>query len=242
MNDDVQRAYFEEAEIERFRWTTGAPGFAETEDELLAPIAERLASPLLEVGCGEGNNLVRFRHLGRCTGVDRFPKKLAFAARELVGSRFATADAAALPFADASFASVFVRDLLHHVADPRRVLAEVARVLRPGGVFCLLEPNGRNPLIWLQTRVVPAEAGARDFSPERVLGFFAGLPFDAPRCAARQPLPLRRAVLHYERGLPGLGRSPIARRLVAAGERAVGCLLPRSRWTYIEITARRSTP
>ena len=33
--------------------------------------------------------------------------------------------------------------------------------LRPGGRLCLLEPNGRNPLIWLQSRIVPAEAGAR---------------------------------------------------------------------------------
>ena len=49
MSDDVQRAYFEEAEVERFRWTTSAPGFAETEDELLAGVGSKLSSPLLEV-------------------------------------------------------------------------------------------------------------------------------------------------------------------------------------------------
>jgi SAM-dependent methyltransferase len=240
LSDDVQRAYFEEAEVERFRWTTTAPGFAETEDALLAPLAAELVSPALEIGCGEGNNLVRFSHLEQRIGVDLFPKKLAFAARELPGSRFATADGARLPFADASFASVFVRDLLHHVPEPRVVLAEVARVLRPGGAFCLLEPNGRNPLIWLQTRMVPAEAGARGFTPDVVSRFFEGLPFEAPRIAARQPFPLRRAVLHYEKGWPGLGGSGPATRLLDLSERAVGGLLPRSRWTYIEIVARRS--
>ncbi len=236
--DDLQRAYFEEAEIERFRWTTSAPGFAETEDELLAPIASQLESPLLEIGCGEGNNLVRFSGTLSCTGVDLFPKKLAFAAGELPSCNLASADGASLPFAAGTFASVFVRDLLHHVPDPRKVLAEVGRVLRPGGGLWLLEPNGRNPLIWLQTRIVPAEAGARDFSPDSVLGFFEGLPFTNPEVALRQPLPLRRAVLHYEKGVPGLGRSRIARRLVASSERVIGSLLPRSRWTYIQISAR----
>ena len=240
MNDEIQRAYFEEAEAERFHWTTAAPGFAETEDALLAPITEQLRAPLLEVGCGEGNNLVRFRDLGRCTGVDLFPRKLAFAAGQLPACRFATADAARLPFADASFESVFVRDLLHHVPEPRRVLAEVARVLVPGGPFCLLEPNGRNPLIWLQTRLVAAEAGARDFSATRVATFFEGLPFESPEIRHRQPFPLRRALLHYEKGLPALGRSRVARSLVAGGEQLVGALLPRSRWTYLQITTRRS--
>ncbi len=237
---DVQRAYFEEAEVDRFRWVTNAPGFAETEDELLKPLAPGLERPLLEIGCGEGNNLLRFAELGPCTGVDLFRKKLAFAAREQPGARFAAADAARLPFPDAAFGSVLVRDLLHHVQDPGAVLREVARVLRPGGHFVLLEPNGRNPLIWLQTRMVPAEAGARDFDPERVAGFLSGLPFEALRVEARQPLPLRRALLHYEKGIPALGRSRGGRALLAAGESALGLCLPRSRWTYVLITARRA--
>jgi hypothetical protein len=121
------------------------------------------------------------------------------------------------------------------------VLEEVARVLQPSGRFCLLEPNGRNPLIWLQTRMVPAEAGARDFSPTAVAGLLEGLPFGDVRVELRQPLPLRRAVLHYERGLPALGRNGLARSVLAGSEALLGALLPRSRWTYIQITACRTT-
>ena len=51
------------------------------------------------------------------------------------------------------------------LADTEAQRASIAPVdlgwLRPGGRLCLLEPNGRNPLIWLQSRIVPAEAGAR---------------------------------------------------------------------------------
>jgi len=238
--ESVQRDYFEEAEVERFRWVTGAPGFAETEDALLAPVAARLGAPCLEIGCGEGNNLVRLARRMSCTGVDLFPKKLRFARSELPDCRFAAADAARLPFATASFRSVFVRDLLHHVTRPADVLAEIARVLVPGGTLCLLEPNGRNPLVWLQTRIVPAEVGARVFTPDHVAGLLDGQPFDAREVTTRQPLPLRRTLLHYERGLPALGRVRVLRWLLATAESMLGALLPKSRWTYIEITARRS--
>ena len=51
----------------------------------------------------------------------------------------------ALPYADASFDAVVCVDVLEHVADLNRVLAEVARTLRPGGLF-LFDTINRNPL------------------------------------------------------------------------------------------------
>ena len=56
----------------------------------------------------------------------------------------------ALPYADAGFDAVVCVDVLEHVQDLPRVLAEVARVLRPGGMF-LFDTINRNPLSRLAT-------------------------------------------------------------------------------------------
>ena len=128
--------------------------------------------PLLEIGCGEGANLLHLRRQRRAArghggpgsalrvGVDAFARKLAFAARAVPDARFACADAGRLPFADGTFATVLIRDVLHHLPEPRATIADACRVLRPGGAFVLVEPNARNPLIRLQMTLVPAERGA----------------------------------------------------------------------------------
>ena len=56
----------------------------------------------------------------------------------------------ALPYADAIFDAVVCVDVLEHVADLPKVLAEVARTLRPGGLF-LFDTINRNPLARLAT-------------------------------------------------------------------------------------------
>lgn len=237
---DVQRRYFEEANISQFRWTTGAPGIAESEDELIAPLLRDLMSPCLEVGCGEGNNLARLTPRLRCVGIDRFARKLVFAAGEFPGALFAAADAAQLPFADGSFSSVFVRDLLHHVPEPARTVAELVRVLKPGGTLALLEPNGRNPLIRLQTHLVPAEIGARTSGFAQIEELLRDQRLRDLRIEAAQPLALRRMVLHYKLGVPALGRWRFASAGLSMLERGLGALLPRSLWTYVVATARRA--
>ena len=59
----------------------------------------------------------------------------------------------ALPYDSASFDAVVCVDVLEHVADLTKVLAEVARVLRPGGMF-LFDTINRNPLARLATITV----------------------------------------------------------------------------------------
>jgi SAM-dependent methyltransferase len=237
--DRIQSEYFDFADRERYEWTVAGPGFSDTEDELLAPLRPLVEPPLLEIGCGEGNNLYRLAGTGLHVGVDFFSPKVAFAQQVVEGADFTAADAAALPFADATFQTVFIRDLLHHVPDPHAAMAEAMRVLRPGGRFILIEPNGHNPMVNLQSRLVPAERHARDYSIERVDQLMRAEPLGEIVVSTAHPLPLRRLVFHYKMGLPSLGRRPFARDTLAGLERLLARVIPPARWEHVVATARK---
>jgi SAM-dependent methyltransferase len=109
---------------------------------------------VLEIGCGPGrlSVLLARRHGLDVTGVDLDPAMIdraranADRASALDERRpsFEVADAAALPFDDASFDAVVSTLSMHHWADPGAGLAEIARVLRPGGPALIweLRPGG----------------------------------------------------------------------------------------------------
>ncbi len=238
-DDRVQSAYFERADEERYAWTTAGPGFADLEEEALRPV---VGAPLpgLEIGCGEGNNLVRLGRGRGWTGVDRFSKKLAFAARALPEARFVCGDGSSLPFPAESFQSVLVRDLLHHLERPQAALAEAVRVLRPGGRLFVLEPNARNPLVRLQTHLVAAEAGARRFRPELLETWIAELPLSQVSVRTGVPFPLRRLLFHYRLGAPRLGSLSALVSFLRLGERAIGAWIGPKRWSYVVATGRKA--
>jgi SAM-dependent methyltransferase len=235
----VQDAHWETADPAHFAWTTRDPAFAPVEDELLLPLVRTLAYPCLEVGSGEGTNLARLATAGPTVGVDRYPAKARFAAAAVPAARLAAADAVALPFRDGVFASVFVRDLLHHLPVPRAAAAEAVRVLAPGGTLLVVEPNGANPLVALQGRLVAAEAALRAFRPASVTDALAGLPLDVVDVGRAQGFPLRRLLVHHRFGVPALGRWRPTARLLAALERTLERLTPAGRWSYTIVRARR---
>ena len=236
---EVQDRHFATADEAHYRWATEDPAFAPVEDALIAQALDGVRFPCLEIGCGEGTNLARLVRRGRAVGVDRHPEKLRFAASAVPAARVVAADALALPFGDGAFTGVLVRDLLHHVSDPRRAAAEAVRVLAPGGTLVVLEPNGKNPIVALQARLVPAESSLRRFGPASVLGALSGLPLTAPRVDMVQGLPLRRLVLHYRFGWPALGRSRAGAALLARLEDVGARLLPRERWSYALVRSER---
>jgi len=53
----------------------------------------------------------------------------------------AAADATRLPFQEGLFDRVFCVATLHHLPEPERGLQEMVRVLKPGGLFCIVEPK-----------------------------------------------------------------------------------------------------
>lgn len=95
---------------------------------------------VLDVGCGDGTIAALLSpHARSMTCVDRSPKMIE-AARHRLGpsARTELADGAALPFADASFDQVLLFHVLTCVEDPRALVREAARVLRPGGALAAL--------------------------------------------------------------------------------------------------------
>ena len=99
---------------------------------------------LLEVGVGTGVIAFALQARGRdVVGVDLSVPMLA-RARDRLGARVVQGDAQRLPFASASVDAAYCCWVLHLVADVGAVLAEVARVLRPGGRFVVL-PSASQP-------------------------------------------------------------------------------------------------
>lgn len=102
---------------------------------------------LLEVGCGTGQlwskNLLRIPASWRLTLTD-FSFGMAQTARTTgVAANFAQSDAQAIPFRGASFDAVIANHMLYHVPDLSRALAEIRRVIKPGGKF-YAATNGRD--------------------------------------------------------------------------------------------------
>ena len=102
----------------------------------LAPRGKRA----LDIGCGGGFLAEEFAKLGcDVTGIDPSAPSIAQATAhaEEAGLTIAyrVASGEAIPFADATFDIVYCCDVLEHVDDPDKVIAETARVLKPGGVY-----------------------------------------------------------------------------------------------------------
>jgi len=107
------------------------------------------AAAVLEVGCGTGvvarAVAARDGFAGTVTGIDQSPEFITvagtLAARDGVGDRvaFLVGDAHELDFPAASFDAVIAHTLVSHVRDPHAVLAEAARVVRPGGLVAVFD-------------------------------------------------------------------------------------------------------
>jgi ubiquinone/menaquinone biosynthesis C-methylase UbiE len=137
------------AHYDRTRWPIGAEIIVGCLAQGRIPLAE---ATLLDAGCGTGNYArALLPHVLRIEALDRSAGMLEVAGRKLAdaieGGRVALhrGEIAALPFADAAVDGVMVNQVLHHLPDDpeagwpmhRRVLAEFARVLKPGGVLVI---------------------------------------------------------------------------------------------------------
>jgi ArsR family transcriptional regulator len=143
-----------------------------------------------DIGCGEGYLTLEAARWARSVmAIDRSDEVLerakALAARRRVTNvQWKKGDLARLPLGDATVDVALLSQSLHHAGDPEQALAEVARVLRPGGRLLVLDLREHGEQ-WVRTRFGDRWLGFSDTTLERLLAG-AGLSGVRVQVGARQ--------------------------------------------------------
>ena len=118
------------------RYDEAANPLLDVEAPIVTAAIERWPRParVLDVACGTGRHAARLAALGHdVTGIDGSPAMLARARAAVPSARLVDGPMAPLPFADGEFDAALCCLALSHCPDPGPPLAELGRVVRPGG-------------------------------------------------------------------------------------------------------------
>lgn len=150
----TQGLAFDRAAAERLVAVYVTPDVVAQREQILQALALRQGDHVLDVGTGPGLLAAaiaeRVGAAGRVVGVDISAAQLAIARANCASFscvELVAASATALPFADATFDIVVVTQVLEYVAEVAGALAELARVLRPGGRIFILDTDW-DSLVW----------------------------------------------------------------------------------------------
>ena len=115
--------------------------------ELYAGLARAYLGPdarLLDLGCGRGGVVEQLDHpASLITGLD--PDGLSRAEHRLPQIQRVAGESDRAPLRGGTFDLVLASWVLEHLAAPEHTLREIKRLLKPGGVFLFITPNGRHP-------------------------------------------------------------------------------------------------
>ncbi len=148
----INNAFYEELGD---KWLTASDhpiALLRAENRLRNPwIASKLpsSSKVLDMGCGAGFLTHELASAGHeVTGVDLSEESLNIARKLDTKGTYLRADVTAIPLESGSFDAVCAMDLLEHVENPKAVVQEASRLLKPGGLFFFHTFN-RTFLSWL---------------------------------------------------------------------------------------------
>jgi ubiquinone/menaquinone biosynthesis C-methylase UbiE len=152
---EIDRAARPEAFVQFMDDANTMPFFQATKEQTYARLALQPGDRVLDIGCGAGTDVRALASIvgpgGMAVGIDGSATMIAAARERSEGSglpvEFLVCDAHQLDFPDASFDGCRTDRVLLHLADPARVIREIARVLRPGGRAVCLEPDGGGMLV-----------------------------------------------------------------------------------------------
>lgn len=134
--------HMSEAEIEAMHAAEQKHWWFQSKQKLVRRLLDADLPPgtrLLDAGCGTGLNLQNLAGVGECAGCDAMFPALRFSRKN--GARWlAQCDLSRLSFRDGSFDVITALDVVEHVPEPERVIAEIKRVLKDRGRFIVTVP------------------------------------------------------------------------------------------------------
>ena len=134
--------------------------FARQRVDFIRGLLDANIGSCLEVGCGDGFGMYYMQSLGKVFGCDISRPMLD---QNPLRQSVSEADIYHLPHPDGCFDLVYCWEVLHHVADVPRAIAEMARVSRK--YILVFEPNSFNPPMAVFGLVGPSEIGLLRFTP-----------------------------------------------------------------------------
>ena len=188
---------YEGSDYQTSFWDAGGRAYEDAAEALaLKKLLPASGRALLELGAGAGRNTPRYPGYSQITLLDYSHTQLE-QARERLGDsiryRFVAADIYRLPFMPRVFDGATMIRTLHHMADAPAALAQVSRVLSPGGTFILEFANKRNLKAmlryffgrqkWSPYSAEPEEFAALnfDFHPRAVFAWLVSLGFSVEK-------------------------------------------------------------